>query len=405
MTFKNICKFLSNEPLHEFASKDYIDIKDLQSFNILSSSINKDEDNPIFLIGPWGSGKTVMLNKLKAEHRDSHFFFVNNFFGIGDVDEAQAHLIGFFWRFLLFSVVCALLFGVYNLAQNYLFLEKDLEKPFLSALQLKGIIGIALTFLYSFVIRPQNRFLFLGALFFQMSSYYLASKITKKKIIFLIEDLDRSSLSLAEKFSFLAQLPPLPVRYIVAYGYNSETEYVSLIEYINKLNGIAIELKQDPKIVFQILNKYIQYLPFTKTANWMSELSIRELLGCYYLTERTTEGFSVFEKKVELILSFFDLLKNKKIKSKSPFEIADLQIEFSGGKFDLSNKAISYSESESDILRSFYQSIEVEYFYIFLKNSVDQEDKAHSNNWIDDSWRKLRRDRLYRNKLARKNLE
>lgn len=397
-----ICKFLRNEPLYDSYSTDHVDIQNLQSFSILSNAIKKAEQSPLFLIGPWGSGKTVMLRELKNRNKSTHVFIEYNYFGIRTVDEALSHLIGIGWRMVLFIFMFAIVSGLYWLTQHYLILGGDLEKPFLETLELKGLAGVTIIFLFSFVIRPRSRLLFLGSLIFQISYYHVRSLLKKRRTIVIIEDLDRSSLSLADKFSFLSQLPPLPVRYVIAYGHNSDTEYITLIEYINKLNGISVELKQDQKVAFEILKKYISYLPFSQASNWMSELSIRELLGFYYAVERKTFGKSEFEKKLELVLSYFDTIRTKKIKYTSGRDSSDINITFNGGKFKSENSSISFTRHEGEILNSYFSSIDIEYFRNYLDASVDQNDKNAASNWIEVAWRKIVSDPVYREQIASK---
>lgn len=402
MYCKSVVKFLKNEPLFEFGSTEHIGIKELEYYDLLIRSTQEVDNFPIFLIGPWGSGKTAALREFQKDHKSKFYIVERNYFGVRNVDEAVAHLIGIGWRLLLFICILLFLFCLYQITRDYLIFGKDVEAPFLQAVELKGIIGLILIFMFSFVVRPQSRMLFLGTLALQFPFYWIRSLILKKKTIIIIEDLDRSSLSVPERFIFLSQLPPLPVKYVISYGHNSESEYLTLVEYINKINGIAINLRQDQNVTFEILKKHISYFPFLNSAKWMSEISIRELLGVFYSTERRTTGKRAFEKKIELILSIFDLLKTKKIKYTTGRDDSDLQILFTGGKFKLDNPQINFTRYEGEVLNSFFASIDLNYFQNSFAISVAQKDKDSASNWMEIAWRRVTIDNGYREFIASK---
>ncbi len=387
--------------MYEFSASEYVDIKNQPYFRLILNAVEKSNESVIFLIGPWGSGKTSAINEFKKQQKNKFIFIERNYFGIRDVDDGIAHLIGIGWRFLLFIMILSILIVLHKITQSYLVLGSDVESSFLDAIELKGAVGVTLLFLFSFVIQPKSRLLFLFSLAFQNTFYYLRSLLTKKKTIIVIEDLDRSSLSLEDRFSFLSQLPPLSAQYLISFGHNNESEYLTLLEYINKLNGIIIEVQQDQEIAFSILQKNINYLPFIESAKWMTEISIRELLAVYYNLEREYSGRSDFEKKVELILKYFDFIRKTKIKYNSGRDSSDVQISFNGGKFK-NDSSVSFTRYEGEILNSFYKSIDITYFRDSFEKSVPQKDKDSASNWIEVAWGNTVNDINYRKQIASK---
>ena len=56
--------------MYEFSASEYVDIKNQPYFRLILNAVEKSNESVIFLIGPWGSGKTSAINEFKKQQKN-----------------------------------------------------------------------------------------------------------------------------------------------------------------------------------------------------------------------------------------------------------------------------------------------------------------------------------------------
>jgi len=124
--FINFIRIVSNDPpllkieKEKLKAHDGIDEHKSLNYETIKHQIDiyiRKNENLIFILGPWGTGKTYLIEKYSHEIQDDGLHFIKkSFFGITSLSEAYMHLLGFFKTVVFLFVIYAFIykFGFYT---------------------------------------------------------------------------------------------------------------------------------------------------------------------------------------------------------------------------------------------------------------------------------------------------
>ena len=316
----NFIRLVSNNPpllrkvKEKLEAHDGIDNhKNLNYDNIkhqIDTFIHKNE-NLIFIIGPWGSGKTYLIEKYSHEIQEGGLHFIKkSFFGISSLSAAYINLLGFF-KTMLF------LFFIYLIIYRLGFYTSIFFSPLFILLSLLLLTNkFNLTYAsYKFVSSFVDILITSG---FQLA--ILTRKVLDmrdlrnyKHKVYIIDDLEHSSLKEEERWALLANLWNYNTTYIVLLGY-SENERIKgknkfeIIELCEKLEGKIIFLPIAWERNEEIMNHYLSqtfentnlHPPF-HTPMWQNAFTPRELINIVDNFKIKFEEFQIRKKGYETI--------------------------------------------------------------------------------------------------------
>ena len=273
----------------------------------------------VFLLGPWGSGKTYLMEKYSHEiQEDSLYFIKKSFFSISSLNEAYIHLIGYF-KTLIFLVVIYIIFYRFEIFKS----------TFLSPL----FIVFSLMLITNKMNITYSLYKLTSALvdILITSGFHLAILTRKvldmrdlknyKHKVYILDDLDRSSLKQQDRWALLANLWFYNTTYIVLLGYSND----ELIQDKSKFEIIELCEKLEGKIIFlptpwerneEIMNQYLSQnfenykfiSPFQKPS-WLTCFTPRELINIVDHFKLKFEEFQLRKRGYEFVDSkFFDCL-------------------------------------------------------------------------------------------------
>lgn len=360
-----IYKYLNNIPIFEENIELSAHVNfDNSHYEKINNELNKNTDL-IFLVGQLGSGKTTAILNLKKDNPQFHFR-IKNFFGADNIKSCQFHLVGVFWNFINFFIF-SLVF--YFLINSELF-------PFFDKYEVKILLTTVVSFFVSYVVAPRSRFvLFLSilvpAIFFGIRSFF------GEKRIIVIEDLDRSALSESERFSLLSQLPPVLGKYIVTYSYSDLEDKFKIVELANKLNAKIFFIASSREKIFSILKKY-EFCPFDKSGAWMEQISIRAF-SKIFIDAESNHGLKNIKCKIYIIKNCLEMLLKEILPPGR--DVSDLNVKWDG-KISY-NISFSLTPNESELLNSFFSSINHVFLIDFIQKKTTQNEKDRAANWLE----------------------
>ncbi len=329
--------------------------------------IHKNE-NLIFIVGPWGSGKTYLIEKYSHEIQEDGLNFIKkSFFGISSLSAAYIHLIGFF-KTMLF------LFFIYFIIYRFGFYESTFFSPLFILFSLILITNkINLTYsLYKFVSSFVDILITSGLHLAVLTRKVLDIRDLRnyKHKVYIIDDLDHSALKEEERWALLANLWNYNTTYIVLLGY-SESERIKgkskfeIIELCEKLEGKVIFLPIAWERNEEIMNHYLSQAfknshlisPF-HSPMWQNSFTPRELINIVDNFKIKFEEYQFRKKGYEFVGgSFFNCLLIRMLIEKYS-EIKNIDIE---------NKVFLYKKSHDEASKDHIK------FYISLTHFFTNE--------------------------------
>lgn len=258
---REIKRQLSNTPF--FATKPLTSPVETPRLDYLQKQIEKAVQERkhylIFLLGPFGSGKSTVVNYFVSKH--PNYKFINkSFIKINTLDFAFLRLTSYWSRTVFFWIGMLLAIGLIRLVPQM------------------GALPFMLFLIYFFVKNWGNLIYILHEVLDNLFSHRLT--------ISILEDLERSSLNLNDQWAFLANLWQHKRTYIIPLGYSSDDKEgkFKMMEYAMKLDGEIIEIYLDEKVNYEILKKLDPDIPFQldkedkEYEGWLSLFTPREML-------------------------------------------------------------------------------------------------------------------------------
>ncbi|MDE3046034.1 MAG: hypothetical protein KGJ02_05270 [Verrucomicrobiota bacterium] len=252
----NIPSFALNAETGEMLAEDHLEYVNKQ----IEAAIEQATERMVFLIGPFGSGKTTQLKYFFRQYPNLNYTY-RSFVHVNSFDFALLHLANY-WSRLFFlglgvglGVLAMKLFPVLSPLPFLLILSGFFAKTFANLI-------------YIFHETVDNLF-------------------RRKPKIVVIEDLERSPLSPADQWSFLSNLWQYKRIYLITLGYPSveKDKALKLIESAIKLGGTVIELPPNEKLNYEMIRKLDPAFPFQQmkkdkleNKGWMSMFTLREML-------------------------------------------------------------------------------------------------------------------------------
>ncbi|MGY3805228.1 P-loop NTPase fold protein [Pigmentibacter ruber] len=322
--FDNFRRLVSNDPpllrlvKEKLAKHDGADEHKSLNYDTIKHQIDtfiRKNENLIFIIGPWGSGKTYLIEKYSNEiQADGLHFIKKSFFGITSLSEAYMHLLGFFkatfFLFMLYFIFY--IFGFYSskffapvfiiisliLLTNKFKLSYSLYKITSSLVDLLITSGFHLAIVTRKVLDMR-----------EFNNY--------KHKVYILDDLDHSSLKEEDRWALLANLWNYNTTYIVLLGY-SENERIQgknkfeIIELCEKLEGKIIFLPIAWERNEEIINHYLSqifennkiHLAF-QNPTWLNTFTPRELINIADNFKIRFEEYQLRHKGYEIITELF----------------------------------------------------------------------------------------------------
>ncbi|APJ04360.1 P-loop NTPase fold protein [Silvanigrella aquatica] len=250
-------KLEAHDGIDEHKSLNYESIK-----HQIDIYIHKNE-NLIFLIGPWGSGKTYLIEKYSHEIQEGGLHFIKkSFFGIKSLNAAYVHLLGIFKTGLF-------LFVIYTVIYRFGFYESNFFAPLfivLSLMLLTNRMNITYSF-YKFISSLVDILITSGFHLAILTRKVLDMRDLRnfKHKVYILDDLDRSSLKDEDRWALLANLWNYNTTYIVLLGYSEDDRVkgkskLELIEFCEKLEGKIIFLPIAWERNEEIMNFYLSQI-------------------------------------------------------------------------------------------------------------------------------------------------
>jgi KAP family P-loop domain len=272
--------------------------------------IRKNE-NLIFIVGPWGSGKTYLIEKYSHEIQEDGLHFIKkSFFGISSLSAAYIHLLGFF-KTILF------LFFIYVILYRFGFYTSMFLSPLFILLSLVLVTNrMNLTYSsYKFVSSFVDILITSGLHLAILTRKVLDMRDLRnyKHKVYVLDDLDHSSLKEEDRWALLANLWNYNTTYIVLLGYSENGR----IKGKNKFEIIELCEKLEGKIIFlpiawerneEIMNHYLSQTfensklisPF-HTPMWQNAFTPRELINIVDNFKNKFEEYQLRKKGYETI--------------------------------------------------------------------------------------------------------
>lgn len=322
--FHNFRRIVSNDPpllkivKEKLEAHDGIDEHKSLNYDTIKHQIDifiRKNENLIFIIGPWGSGKTYLIEKYSHEiQADGIHFVKKSFFGITSLSEAYMHLLGFFKTVLFLFFVYAIIYEL-GLYTSHFF------SPLFIILSLMLLTNkFKLTYsLYKLVSSSVDILITSGFQFAVLTRKVLDMKdfYNYKHKVYILDDLDHSSLKEDDRWALLANLWNYNTTYIVLLGY-SENERIKgknkfeIIELCEKLEGKIIFLPIAWERNEEIMNHYLSQIfennklqsPFHFPI-WINSFTPRELINIADNFKIRFEEFQLRHKGYEILGSFF----------------------------------------------------------------------------------------------------
>lgn len=371
--WKEIINFLNHQPHpdHDFKTQSYkVELKDSDIYEVVVKRLFTSKGF-VFLIGPWGSGKTTFIDQITSNEKKYLTFTKRSFFGVSNDLTAKFVVFTLFERLCITAAATSILISLYPTIVEF----SKLSPPISLVLQATGILALLL-------LADFQRLLYLSchiiAGLFQFIAYIIENDRYKKVLV--IEDLDRSSLTIQQQFGFLSNLPVLGKTILVPIGYNTDEERIEALQYAHKLSPDVIELPTNKDYVYIIIKTYFPEFPFTQPGHWMEILSVRDILSICYACSRASDG-SIVRLKRNILIA----VKQKLSKLATPEgrHYSDFDFRFEARQLNLKPiHSITLNSHENSILSSFGTSADAMYFCDTLMQIAEPNEKQ-SSNWVE----------------------
>jgi hypothetical protein len=262
----------------------------------IEKALESNSTRLIFLIGPFGSGKTTHIQHFMRKH--PHYqYFSKSFVKVNSIDFAFLHLTHYITR-LIFMLICSGFAGfiIWNVPQI-------------------GALPLLLFVTYLFVKNAGN-------LIYNLHET-LDNLLTRRDKIVIIEDLERSSLNSPDQWALLANLWQNKRHYLIALGYSPDEKAAKLkiVEYAMKLEGKIIETPPCKSINYKIIKHLDPDFPFEfnfekdpEMEGWLSLFTPRETIMLYdqvVLRNRSREPLTLKEKQMSYVAIALEFLFEK----------------------------------------------------------------------------------------------
>lgn len=260
----------------------------------IEKAMTTNQSPLIFLVGPFGSGKTTQIHHFIHEHPTFNYTY-KSFVKVNQLDLAFLQLTNYLSRlgFLVLIILSAMM--VMRLIPG------SAPLPFL-------VITV-----YFFVKNAGNLVYILHE---ACDNFF-----SRKQRVVIIEDLERSSLSEADQWALLANLWLFKRTYLISLGYSSNDKQARLkaLEYAQKLGGAVVEIFPYKLLNFSMIKNIDADFPFdidqkepSQKGDWMSLFTPREML----LVQEQVALKTVFNptpeyKKLQYIRVFLELILSK----------------------------------------------------------------------------------------------
>jgi len=317
----NFLRIILNEPpeylkdVREIIASERIHLNEQ-----IAALLSMPEQKPIFIIGPWGSGKTFHLHSLEGKLKVKYRYLYRSFFSIGDLKSAYLHLLPHGTRFSM--TFCSVFF----LGWIYLKFPEAMGR-------VQGLknFWLAILITIGFLLITNQMKVFYGVV-----SLFNIPLCPPRIKLTVIDDLDRSSMSNADQWALLSNLWAVGHRYIVLFGYNSEETKLSIIEKAMKLGGHLVFLPLDPQINQKIAKALDNDLPFGES-QWFENITPRDIVQIFTTVDLEARSIESKDYRQLLYLNryFITLMRNLGVK-RSQFDEIRIAVDSFG-----SNKTIS----------------------------------------------------------------
>jgi len=265
----------------------------------LNLEVSSGRSHITAILGEWGSGKTVFVRQwwrqLEQIRAKNTKVAEVTFFGVSSYNEALFHLTSW-WHRLIFVLGAGFCVG-----GGYLFTSRMFPSP-RSVFVQSGIYGLKSALVVGGIMFFINRgrWLYLGACLLEEFPRLFSSG----ESVFIVEDLDRSSMPEGDRWSFLGTLWSEGRHYVVTYGYSSEAERVRIVEALSKIEATIIHLPFSEGPNFHIARQICRDFPF-KSATWITLFSAREIAHIAHRAElEIPPGAARSRRRIELLKSF-----------------------------------------------------------------------------------------------------
>jgi len=248
----------------------------------------------IFLVGPFGSGKTTQIRHFIQEHPNFDCIY-KSFVKVHQLDLAFLHLTNYLSRlvFLVFIILSGILLMK--------FFPNTAPLPFVM------IIG------YFFVKNAGNLVYILHE---ACHNFFF-----RRHQVIILEDLERSSLAASDQWALLANLWLLERTYLISLGYspNDKKTRLQMLEYVQKLGGAVIELLPYKMLNFSLIKNTDPNFPFdidckepSGKGDWLSLFTPREMLVVQEeVLLKMSYNPAPEYRKLQYIRIFLDLILSK----------------------------------------------------------------------------------------------
>ncbi|MDF2550466.1 MAG: hypothetical protein K0S07_1533 [Chlamydiales bacterium] len=303
---------------------------------------------PTFFVGPWGAGKTTHLKSFSRQQRERFQFISKSFVSIRNLDEALFYMTSFWEK-------CIGFFLLVVVAMLYDFLKLPTTVNFFT-----------IFFYWMLFLVFTNKFKLFYASAKMVSNlllYLIPTWQTKLPKVFIIEDLDRSSLLDFDKWALLSNLWFDQNVYIISFGYNNEKQLEEIYDWAHKLEGNMVFLPLDAEANFQIAQRFMPDLPFKQASEWFELLTPRQVIGdLLSIKKRRLLGEGKLIRQIRVIHTFWHaLLDELQITEKGDIQFAIHIDEQSSYPVVTIDKATPMAQRASQQLTAFLQSIDPEF--------------------------------------------
>ena len=207
---------LLNQPPCFISERASIQNDCFQFCNKLKTLLSDEKNHLVFVIGEWGCGKTTHIRHFEDKFYSQYNFAEKSFFSIHSLHEGFLNLLSIYSK--MFSVIGILLF----VAWFYF--------------KIGWMIGIPTAAVFIVHIFVTNVWKFYYIILSAFESFLLKNQSR----VYIIEDLDRSSLQHNDQWALLSSLRHTSFKYIISYGFSSEDEKIDIIQIAQKLEAKTI---------------------------------------------------------------------------------------------------------------------------------------------------------------------
>lgn len=321
--------------------------------NYIDGNVPKTGET-IFIIGPWGSGKSTFISTLIKDtnsYRNLRRIERISLSSATSENEVFTHLIGSKIKIALSATV----FIVSLISINYVTWPEKIDKFFAAQVTISIFIS---SFLALFI--PNKTRIF----------YILASYVECffGKTIKVIEDFDRGALDISTIYNILLFRFKRKMSYVVALGYNSTEQRDQYVELALKLGGKVVYFDLSEHSLYLILTKL--YNPPISAGKWITLITARRLITLTSLIQKNEADHSLtVEQSFGLFVEVFfeEILKRLDVKDTGQIQFID------------SGRSLTGNSKVNPTQRSYINSFLISLDEAKLRDVASQFDPNSSN--------------------------